>query len=319
MLRDFLGARSLEPDRGRCVRLHRADPRAFRPATSCSRRSWWRCVAPGSRRRGARDGRRRQAAFRCGGLRHDAGPGAWRCSPDPSEAETRRFAVWEAQLGDGRRSTPTTTSTDDDGRSAIRRSSTCSRPPAASHGYNAYLNRLTGLSATKAWRDYQLAFNLDDEIDADRVVHVQRHTTPRYTVDAFRSPRRGDRHQRRESHTFHAGAYLGDGLHEGAVRSASAVSRLLGGREISVLTSRCVRGGFHPPRRRCGPRCTRIPREVLVESAAGPDRSRRTRRSPPTRCRSGSARARSGGRAARARCSAASCRSRRSVRPGSAQ
>jgi predicted NAD/FAD-binding protein len=146
---------------------------------------------------------------------------------DPSDAEIRRFAAWESQSA-------TTVVHIDDGLHKRRRIHYPSefdlvQAESGVYGYNAYLNRLTGL------RDeglrYQLAFNLDEEIDPERVVHVQEHTTPRYTVAAFRH-RDEVIASNGENRTFHAGAYLGDGLHEGAVRSASAVSGLLGGRQI---------------------------------------------------------------------------------------
>jgi predicted NAD/FAD-binding protein len=35
-----------------------------------------------------------------------------------------------------------------------------------------------------------------------------------------------------ENHTFHVGAWLGDGLQEGAITSALTVSKLLGGASI---------------------------------------------------------------------------------------
>ena len=78
---------------------------------------------------------------------------------------------------------------------------------------------------------FGLAFGMDGEIDPDKVILRQEHHTPDYTVAAYRM-----RHEviatNGELHTFHAGAWLGDGLHEGAVRSGLAVSRLLGGAEI---------------------------------------------------------------------------------------
>jgi len=147
---------------------------------------------------------------------------------DPSQAETRRFGAWESQPA-------TTVVHTDDGlyrRRGIRYPSEFDLFETASgaHGYNAYLNRLTGLT-DEGVAHYQLAFNLDEEIDPGCVVHVQRHTSPRYTVESFRH-RDEVIATNGENHTFHVGAYLGDGLHEGAVRSASTVSRLLGGREI---------------------------------------------------------------------------------------
>jgi len=147
---------------------------------------------------------------------------------DPSDAECRRFAAWRPQSS-------TILIHMDDGlyrRRGIRYPSEFDlfETVSGGHGYNAYLNRLSGLSDEGASL-YQLAFNLDEEIDPDCVVHRQRHTTPRYTVESFRH-RDEVIATNGENRTFHAGAYLVDGLHEGAVLSASAVSRLLGGREI---------------------------------------------------------------------------------------
>ena len=147
---------------------------------------------------------------------------------DPSEAEMRRFAAWEPQPA-------TVVVHTDEGlyrRRGIRYPSEFDLVETAGgrHGYNAYLNRLSGL-ADRAGARYQLAFNLDEEVDPEHVVHVERHTTPRYTVAAFRH-RDEVIATNGERRTFHAGAYLGDGLHEGAVRSASAVAGLLGGRRL---------------------------------------------------------------------------------------
>jgi len=93
-------------------------------------------------------------------------------------------------------------------------------------GYNAWLNALCGVPTTeKRW--YGLAFGLDDEISPDQVFHRQKHHTPNYNVAAFQwrdevITTNGERH------TWFAGAWLGDGLHEGAVRSAVKVARGLG-------------------------------------------------------------------------------------------
>jgi predicted NAD/FAD-binding protein len=165
---------------------------------------------------------------------------------DPSDAETRRFAAWEPQPA-------TTVVHTDDGlhrRRGIRYPSEFDlvQTVSGTYGYNAYLNRLSGLGGTdgpgrtdelremnglgnEGTLPYQLAFNMGEEIDPRRVLHTQEHTTPRYTVAAFRH-RDEVIATNGENRTFHAGAYLGDGLHEGAVRSASSVSGLLGGREI---------------------------------------------------------------------------------------
>jgi uncharacterized protein len=87
-------------------------------------------------------------------------------------------------------------------------------------GYNANLNQLCGISSPV---QYNLAFNLESLIRPEHILHVQQHHTPLYTVDAFRYrseviTTNGD------YHTYHVGAYLGDGLHEGAITSAINVA-----------------------------------------------------------------------------------------------
>ncbi len=108
------------------------------------------------------------------------------------------------------------------------------------HGYNAYLNRLAGLDD----RDpphHSLAFDMDAEIDPAKVLHRQRHDVARYTGEALATRARliAGNGQRR---TYFAGAFLGDGLHEGAVRSAVAVSERLGGRHAELI----ARGDHRP-------------------------------------------------------------------------
>lgn len=102
--------------------------------------------------------------------------------------------------------------------------------PDGSGGYNAYLNRLCGLGDEVP---YCLALFMEREIDPTHVVHVQRHVTPTYTVPAL-AHRRQVRRANGQRRTWHAGAWLWDGLHEGAVRSAQEVARGLGGRELRV-------------------------------------------------------------------------------------
>jgi uncharacterized protein len=87
-------------------------------------------------------------------------------------------------------------------------------------GYNANLNQLCGISSPV---QYNLAFNLENLIRPEHILHIQQHHTPMYTVDAFRYrpeviATNGD------YHTYHVGAYLGDGLHEGAITSAIRVA-----------------------------------------------------------------------------------------------
>lgn len=100
------------------------------------------------------------------------------------------------------------------------------------HGYNAHLNRLAGLGDGPP--HFNLAYGIDEEIDPNKVVHLQSFTTPAYTVEPLRwreevIATNGHRN------TWYAGAWLGDGLHEGAVVSAERVSEGLGGRTIGTL------------------------------------------------------------------------------------
>ncbi len=94
-------------------------------------------------------------------------------------------------------------------------------------GYNAYLDRLCGVPPERD-NHYSLAYNLEARIRPDKIIHRQKHTTPLYTVDAVRF-RPEIIETNGENHTFHAGAWLYDGLHEGAITSAVQVSKQLGG------------------------------------------------------------------------------------------
>ena len=97
-------------------------------------------------------------------------------------------------------------------------------------GYNAYLNRLSGIPPEHP-HHYFLAFNLDHEIDPDRIVHEQLYSTPFYHVSAMRH-REAVIAANGDNNTIFAGAWLGDGLHEGAVRSAERAATLLGGHRV---------------------------------------------------------------------------------------
>jgi predicted NAD/FAD-binding protein len=103
--------------------------------------------------------------------------------------------------------------------------------PDRGYGYNAYLNRLAGLSEDDP-PHYSLAFDMDGEIDAARVLHRQRHDVSKYTDVALRA-RQSLIDGNGANRTFFVGAYLGDGLHEGAVRSAIAACEKLGGRTLT--------------------------------------------------------------------------------------
>jgi predicted NAD/FAD-binding protein len=106
--------------------------------------------------------------------------------------------------------------------------------PGGGHGYNAYLNRLSGLPdpGTVA---YSLGFDLDSELDPASILHRQVHDVAAYTERAMRSRSDIVAHNGHKS-TWYVGAWLRDGLHEGAVRSACAVSERLGGRPLPGFT-----------------------------------------------------------------------------------
>ena len=73
-----------------------------------------------------------------------------------------------------------------------------------------------------------MAYNLEDKVDSAKIIDVQKHHTPFYSQKAF-TFRNEVIETNGENHTFHAGAYLGDGLHEGAITSDQNVSKRLGG------------------------------------------------------------------------------------------
>lgn len=94
----------------------------------------------------------------------------------------------------------------------------------AGWGYNASLNQLCGISSNQA---YHLAFNLRDAIDPAKIIHIQSHHTPLYNVESFKH-RDAVLATNGLYNTYHVGAYLGDGLHEGAVTSAMNVAQAIG-------------------------------------------------------------------------------------------
>ncbi|MDH3686025.1 MAG: FAD-dependent oxidoreductase [Myxococcales bacterium] len=147
---------------------------------------------------------------------------------DPTPGELRRFAAWRANPIQ----TVIHTDTAIYGRRGARYYSEFDlfEGSDGGAGYNAYLNRLAGLPPDHA-TPYFLADGLGHEIDPACVVHEQPHHTPRYTVDALRH-REEVFETQGELGTFHAGAWLGNGLHEGAVASAVGVSLRLGGRRL---------------------------------------------------------------------------------------
>ncbi|MCU0541188.1 MAG: FAD-dependent oxidoreductase [Oscillatoriaceae cyanobacterium Prado104] len=140
---------------------------------------------------------------------------------DPTDAEIKRFAGWKANYA----STTIHQDTSMYDKNGIHHPSEFDFfQTDTKWGYNSYLNQLCNISPSEP---YFLSFQLEELIDRDRIVHVQQHHTPLYTTEAF--------HYRDEvvatngeNHTYHAGAYLGDGLHEGAISSAFRVAKLIG-------------------------------------------------------------------------------------------
>ena len=146
---------------------------------------------------------------------------------DPTEAETRRFSAWQANH--------VITTVHTDTSMYVDRGI---RQPAEFDffqtdrrwGYNSCLNQLCGIPSPQR---YFLSFQLEEIIAQDRIVHQQEHHTPLYTTASFRY-RDEVVATNGEHHTYHAGAYLGDGLHEGAITSALRVAQLIGRDRVNL-------------------------------------------------------------------------------------
>ncbi|MEG3839507.1 FAD-dependent oxidoreductase [Microcoleus sp. herbarium14] len=140
---------------------------------------------------------------------------------DPTDAETKRFSAWKANYA----TTVLHSDTSMYDRYGIRKLSEFDFfETDKGWGYNASLNQLCGISSA---REYSLAFHLDELIAKKQIIHIQQHHTPLYTVESFRY-RNEVIATNGENNTYHAGAYLGDGLHEGAITSALRVAQLIG-------------------------------------------------------------------------------------------
>ena len=90
-------------------------------------------------------------------------------------------------------------------------------------GYNVCLNQLCGLAPEPK---YFLAYNLETLIARDNILETVEHDTPFYTVESLRY-RDYIIRCNGSNHTYHVGAYLYDGLHEGAISSALRVAELV--------------------------------------------------------------------------------------------
>lgn len=140
---------------------------------------------------------------------------------DPTAAELKRFGAWQPNYA----TTTIHTDTSMYARYGIKQLTEFDFfQTKSSWGYNAYLNQLCGINSPVR---YSLAFHLEDSIDPRQIVHQQEHHTPGYTVESFRY-RDEVVATNGEYDTYHAGAYLCDGLHEGAISSAIRVAELIG-------------------------------------------------------------------------------------------
>lgn len=90
-------------------------------------------------------------------------------------------------------------------------------------GYNACLNQLCGLKPVPR---YNLSFNLQGLISKESIIYKLEHHTPMYTVEAFKY-REQILADNGENNTYHAGAHLYDGLHEGAVMAGKKAADLI--------------------------------------------------------------------------------------------
>ncbi|MFN6485362.1 MULTISPECIES: FAD-dependent oxidoreductase [unclassified Nostoc] len=140
---------------------------------------------------------------------------------DPTDAEIKRFSDWKANYA------TTTVHTDTsmyDHHHIHHPSEFDFFQTDTRWGYNSYLNQLCGISSPQ---HYFLSFQLEGLIARDRIIHTQEHHTPLYTTESFRY-RDEVVATNGENNTYYAGAYLGDGLHEGAIASAFRVAQLIG-------------------------------------------------------------------------------------------
>jgi predicted NAD/FAD-binding protein len=152
---------------------------------------------------------------------------AWRLLCDPSPDETRWVGRWRDQTS---RTTGHFSESMYERRGVgFRTECDCfEQTESGSVGYNCSLNELYDIDSS---RKYSFSAHMEDEIESDRILDQQEHVTPVYQADAA-----VHRHEIRQSngrnHTYYVGAYLIDGLQEGAITTAMEVAALLGGRTI---------------------------------------------------------------------------------------
>ncbi len=146
---------------------------------------------------------------------------------DPTAAETKRFSDWKAnQIVSIVHQDATMYD-----RFGIHKPSEFDFFQTGTRwGYNGYLNQLCDISSPQ---HYFLSFQLEELIAPAQIIHTQGHHTPMYTTESFRY-RDEVVATNGENHTYHAGAYLGDGLHGGAITAAVGVAKLIGVSQESI-------------------------------------------------------------------------------------
>jgi len=146
---------------------------------------------------------------------------------DPTDSEKRRFGAWQEHRAKTVAHTDTTFYQSWRAKQYVE-SDFFQKRPGDDYGYNCCMNRCRRIPPPVY---YSYAYNMEEFIRPDRIIDAREHRTPGYTLEAV-SRRREVIDTNGENHTYHAGAYLGDGTHEGAAQSAGRVSRLLGGATI---------------------------------------------------------------------------------------
>jgi uncharacterized protein len=139
---------------------------------------------------------------------------------DPTELEVKRFSAWRANYV----SSIVHQDSSMYDRYGIRQPSEFDFFQTDTHwGYNSYLNQLCDIVSPQK---YFLSYQLEEIIARDCIIHIQKHHTPLYTTKSFKY-RDEVVATNGENNTYHAGSYLGDGLHEGAITSAFRVAQLV--------------------------------------------------------------------------------------------
>ena len=139
---------------------------------------------------------------------------------DPTEKEVMYFRAWKANIAQ------TIIHTD----ALIYKHYGISQPSEFDFfqtndgwGYNACLNQLCGLKPVPR---YNLSFNLNSLISKESIIYKAEHHTPMYTVEAFKY-RKNILADNGDNNTYHAGAHLYDGLHEGAIIAGKKAADLI--------------------------------------------------------------------------------------------